>query len=134
MLEAPFQPGQTLIGPMFNEAVRVETVAPAGTGAWAVGVVGAQTERFRRVTLATADIASIRVLEEHRGLDGDGALLRLGVQAYSLGIAHEFDPYFGLSISRVDPLAPRVQGLWSLAPREPAPELSEWRADAADGP
>ena len=25
-------------------------------------------------------------------------------QAYMFGIAHEFDPYFGLSISRVDPL------------------------------
>ena len=29
--------------------------------------------------------------------DGDGALLRLGLQAYALGIAYEFDPYFGLS-------------------------------------
>ncbi len=120
MLEAPFQPGQTLIGPMFNEAVRVETVAPAGTGAWAVGVVGAQTERFRRVTLATADIASIRVLEEHRGLDGDGALLRLGVQAYSLGIAHEFDPYFGLSISRVDPLPHQLEAVYDYLLKLPS--------------
>ena len=29
----------------------------------------------------------------------------MGLQAYALGIAYEFDPYFGLSISRVDPLA-----------------------------
>ncbi len=29
----------------------------------------------------------------------DGRLLRLGLQAYALGIAYEFDPYFGLSIS-----------------------------------
>jgi hypothetical protein len=34
--------------------------------------------------------------------NGDGRLLRLGLQAYALGIAYEFDPYFGLSISRVD--------------------------------
>ena len=33
--------------------------------------------------------------------NGDGRLLRLGLQAYSLGIAWEFDPYFGLSISRL---------------------------------
>lgn len=120
MPEAPFQPGQTLIGPMFSEAVRVETVVPAGVGAWAVGVVGAQTERFRRVTLTTSDIASIRVLEERRGLDGDGALLRLGVQAYSLGIAHEFDPYFGLSISRVDPLPHQLEAVYDYLLKLPS--------------
>ncbi len=112
MPNAPFQPGQTLIGPLFSEPVRVETVGHAGADAWAVGVVGTQTERFRRVTLTTADVSSIRIVEDRRGLDGDGALLRLGVQAYSLGIAHEFDPYFGLSISRVDPLPHQLEAVY----------------------
>ena len=112
MPDVPIQSGQTLLSPLFNEPVRVETVAPAGTGAWAVGVVGTQTERFRRVTLTTADLASIRILEDRRGLDGDGALLRLGIQGYSLGIAHEFDPYFGLSISRVDPLPHQLEAVY----------------------
>jgi hypothetical protein len=39
-----------------------------------------------------------------RSFYGDPQLLKLAVQAYALGIAYEFDPYFGLSISRVDPL------------------------------
>lgn len=120
MPEAPFQPGQTLIGPLFNEPMRVETVSAAGAGAWAVGLVGAQTERFRRVTLATADVAAIRILEERRGMDGDGALLRLGVQAYSLGIAHEFDPYFGLSISRVDPLPHQLEAIYDYLLKLPS--------------
>jgi hypothetical protein len=29
--------GQTLTGPLFNEPVRVETVAPAGNTSWVVG-------------------------------------------------------------------------------------------------
>jgi SNF2 family DNA or RNA helicase len=43
---------------------------------------------------------------------GDGALLRLGLQAYSLGIAYEFDPYFSLSISRVDPLPHQLEAVY----------------------
>jgi superfamily II DNA or RNA helicase len=105
---------------MFSEAVRVETVSPAGPDAWAVGVVGSQSERFRRVTLSASDISSIRVIEERRGYDGDGALLRLGVQAYSLGIAHEFDPYFGLSISRVDPLPHQLEAVYDYLLKLPS--------------
>ncbi|MCL6547142.1 MAG: hypothetical protein K6T61_18165 [Bryobacteraceae bacterium] len=30
-------------------------------------------------------------------------MLRLGMRAYTLGIAYEFGPYFGLSIPRVAP-------------------------------
>ena len=66
--------------------------------------MGTQSEKFRAVTLTSRDIASLTILDTTATYDGDGKLLRLGLQAYSLGIAYEFDPYFGLSISRVDPL------------------------------
>src|SRR5947207_8377014 len=109
---APLSVGQTLIGPLFNEPMRVETVAPAGAGSWVVGLVGLQTERFRRVTLADADLAALTILGSASSFDGEGTLLRLGIQAYSLGIAYEFDPYFGLSISRVDPLPHQLEAVY----------------------
>ncbi len=34
------------------------------------------------------------------------------MEAYALGIAHEFDPYFGLSISRVDPLPHQLEAVY----------------------
>jgi superfamily II DNA or RNA helicase len=34
------------------------------------------------------------------------------LQAYALGIAYEFDPYFGLSISRVDPLPHQLEAVY----------------------
>jgi hypothetical protein len=46
------------------------------------------------------------------GYTGDANLLRLGIQAYALGIALEFDPYFGLSISRVDPLPHQLEAVY----------------------
>ena len=109
---APIRVGQTLMGPLFNEPMRVETVSPAGSTSWALGLVGAQSERFRRVTLSEADIASITILDADMAFNGDGNLLRLGIQAYSLGIAYEFDPYFGLSVSRVDPLPHQLEAVY----------------------
>jgi superfamily II DNA or RNA helicase len=108
----PLRVGQTLTGPLFNEPMRVETVAAVGDSSWAVGLVGTQTERFRRVTLTQADMDKITVLEATSTFDGDGNLLRLGLQAYSLGIAYEFDPYFGLSISRIDPLPHQLEAIY----------------------
>ncbi len=107
-----FRVGQTLTGPFFNEPMRVETVAPAGAGSWVVGLVGLQSERFRRVTLSDADLAALTILSSASSFDGEGNLLRLGLQAYSLGIAYEFDPYFGLSISRVDPLPHQLEAVY----------------------
>jgi len=109
---SPLQEGQILTGSLFSEPMRVETVRPGGPDTWIVGLVGAQTERFRNVTLSLADIKSLRIQEPTCSYKGDGQLLRLGLQAYALGIAYEFDPYFGLSISRVDPLPHQLEAIY----------------------
>jgi len=74
--------------------------------------VGIHSERFRKVTLTTNDLETLSILDSNFSYDGDGKLLRLGLQAYSLGIAWEFDPYFGLSISRVDPLPHQLEAIY----------------------
>lgn len=105
-------PGQILTGPLFNEPMRVETVQVNGPASWVVGLVGMDSERFRKVTLTTDDLESVTVVDTQHSFDGDGRLLRLGIQAYTLGIAYEFDPYFGLSISRVDPLPHQLEAVY----------------------
>jgi hypothetical protein len=106
--------GQILTGPQFSEPMRVETVRADGPGGWVLGVVGIKTERFRRVTLSEADLAQISIQSATVAFDGDPNLLRLGLQAYALGIAFEFDPYFGLSISRVDPLPHQLEAVSTI--------------------
>jgi superfamily II DNA or RNA helicase len=104
--------GQILTGPLFNEPMRVESVQKTGPMSCVVGLVGMQSERFRKVTLTEADLERLTLLDTHHTYDGDGRLLRLGLQAYALGIAYEFDPYFGLSISRVDPLPHQLEAVY----------------------
>ncbi len=106
--------GQIIVGPFFNEQMRIETVSCDGSGRWTLGLVGKDSERFRRVTLTENELASITIIQQGFTYDGDGELLRLGLQAYSLGIAYEFDPYFGLSISRVDPLPHQLEAVYDF--------------------
>jgi superfamily II DNA or RNA helicase len=92
--------------------MRVETVRLSGDGTWILGLVGIQSERFRKVTLTNRDIETLKILDIECSYDGDARLLRLGIQAYLLSIAYEFDPYFGLSISRVDPLPHQLEAVY----------------------
>jgi SNF2 family DNA or RNA helicase len=111
-MPSPLEPGHIVTGSMFSEPMRVETIRENGPDSWMVGLVGLQSERFRRVTLSRADIESLQILQATYTYQGDGNLLRLGLQAYTLGIAYEFDPYFGLSISRVDPLPHQLEAIY----------------------
>ena len=110
--EVPIREGQILTGPLFSEPMQVETVRSNGPNVWVAGLVGQQSEQFRRVTLTSDDISNLTIADSALSYDGDGRLLRIAIQAYSLGIAYEFDPYFGLSISRVDPLPHQLEAVY----------------------
>jgi len=105
--------GLILVGPLFDEPVRIETVRLGGTGTWILGLVGTRSERFRSVTLTEKDLQLLEIVDNLSDqFSGNGELVRLGLQAYVLGIAWEFDPYFGLSISRVDPLPHQLAAVY----------------------
>jgi superfamily II DNA or RNA helicase len=109
---APIREGCVLVGSHFSEPMRVVTVRQGGEGTWTVGLVGIRSEQFRDVTLTAGELEDLTIVDTTFTYDGDGALLRLGLQAYALGIAYEFDPYFGLSISRVDPLPHQLEAVY----------------------
>jgi len=92
--------------------MRVITVGQIGPGIWSVGLVGVKSAQYRSVTLTSSDIEALTIHDDSKSFRGDGRLLRLGLQAYALGIAYEFDPYFGLSISRVDPLPHQLEAVY----------------------
>ena len=48
--------GQILQSPLFNEPMRVETVKEHDNNTWVLGLVGKNTEQFRKVTLTKKDL------------------------------------------------------------------------------
>jgi superfamily II DNA or RNA helicase len=110
--DLPLAEGQIVSGTLFSEPMRVESIRSNGPDSWVVGLSGVRTEKFRKATLTGKDIESLQVSHLIPTYAGDGNLLKIGIQAYSLGIAYEFDPYFGLSISRVDPLPHQLEAVY----------------------
>ena len=92
--------------------MQVETVCSNGPGTWTVGLVGQRSERFHRVTLTADQLSNLSSTDSMLSYKGDGRLMRIALQAYLLGIAWEFDPYFGLSISHVDPLPHQLEAVY----------------------
>src|SRR5437899_3474465 len=93
MPDLPIQEGQILTGSLFSEPMRVETARANSPASWVVGLVGTQSERFRKVTLTADELKQLTIVDGQHFFDGDGRLLRLGLQAYaldgSLGAARE---------------------------------------------
>jgi len=56
--------GQIVKSLLFNEPMRVETVRTYTSGTLTVGMVGTQTERFRRVILTSEEAAGLTILNE----------------------------------------------------------------------
>ncbi|MGH7466983.1 MAG: helicase-related protein [Longimicrobiales bacterium] len=94
--------------------MRVETVQAIAPGLWTVGLVGTRSERYRKVTLSTQDLNQFQLLHGRATYQGDGALLRLAIQAYQLGIAWEYDPFYAVSVSRIDPLPHQLAAVYDF--------------------
>lgn len=106
------QQGQVLDGDLFSEPMRILTVEVESPGRWTVGLVGVHSSQFRSVSLTEVDMNKLRVLPAAASFRGDSLRLRLGLQAYALGVAYEFDPYLALSVSRVDPLPHQLEAVY----------------------
>ena len=99
-------------GELFNEPMRIESVRQDERDIWILGLVGIRSERFRNVRLTNEQVVLLSIRSTIPTFCGDASLLRLGLQAYSLGVAFEYDPFFGLSISRVDPLPHQLEAVY----------------------
>src|SRR5438876_11578006 len=97
------RPGSIVRGPTFSEPVEVLAVVSLGEGLKVIGR-GLNTGLTHDPVLTPVQLARLTISAESEPFDGDARLFRLGVEAYRLGLAFEYDPFFSLSISRVGPL------------------------------
>jgi superfamily II DNA or RNA helicase len=62
--------------------------------------------------LSPTQLAQLVVSPDQLAFDGDARLFRLGIEAQRLGLAYEYDPFFSLSIARVDPLPHQLEAVY----------------------
>ncbi len=104
-------PGARVEGPLLPEPVEVLTVIPMGASVKLVAV-GLRTKTVHQPVLDAEQVAQLVVTPKDEPFDGDAAKFRLGIEAHRLGLAYEYDPYFSLSIARVDPLPHQLEAVY----------------------
>jgi len=108
---AELKPGAVVRGPVFPEPVEILVVQPLGSDIKITGAGKSSGQVHQRV-LTEAQLAHLTASPETEPFDGDAARFRLGVEAKRLALAHEYDPYFTLSIARVDPLPHQLEAVY----------------------
>ena len=121
-------PNAVIQGPVLEEPVRVAVVQTVGDRVKVIGQ-GLRTGRFLERLLTAEDLAELRIAPAEGTFDGDAANFRLGIEAQRLALAYEYDPYFSLSISRVDPLPHQVEAVYEYM--LPLPRIRFLLADDA---
>lgn len=96
---------------MFPEPVQVIIVVPMGASVKLIGK-GVRSSTACEPILSPEQLGQILASLAKEPYDGDAGKFRLGVEGMRLGLAYEYDPYFSLSIARVDPLPHQLEAVY----------------------
>jgi len=105
------RPGVIISGPRLPEPIQVIAVLPLG-GSYKVDGRGLHSNTFHQRVLHHDQIAGLTAMPVDEPFDGDPKHFKLGIEAARLGLAYEYDPYFSLSIARVDPLPHQLEAVY----------------------
>ncbi|MCX6632991.1 MAG: SNF2-related protein, partial [Candidatus Solibacter sp.] len=112
------KPNKVLRGPLFAEPVEVIMTVPMGGAVKLIGR-GVQTGKVVDIILTEEKLRLLETTPDNEPFDGDSKMFRLGIEAMRLALAFEYDPYFSLSIARVDPLPHQLEAVYDYFLRLP---------------
>ena len=105
------KPNVVVRGPVLPEPVKIIVIVPLGDSVKLIGK-GLHSGKVFEPVLSAEQIAQLEVTPEREPFDGDPRHFRLGIEAMRLALAYEYDPYFSLSIARVDPLPHQLEAVY----------------------
>lgn len=104
------KPNIIIRGPIFSEPVKIITTIPMGDSVKFIGK-GMNTGKVHGPILNSEQLDKLEASPEKEPFNGDAQKFRLGIEAMRLGLAYEYDPYFSLSIARIDPLPHQLEAV-----------------------
>ena len=105
------KPNIIVSGSIFPESVQILSVIPMGESVKVVGK-GLDTNQVHDPILNKDQLEQLSFTPEKEPFDGDPVRFKLGIEGMRLGLAYEYDPYFSLSIARVDPLPHQLEAVY----------------------
>lgn len=127
-IENTLRIGVIIEGEVFPEPIRVVLIQPIGE-ALKIGGQGLRSGGYVERVLSPEQLKTLHTVPAEASFDGDAQRFRLGVEAARLGLAYEYDPYFSLSIARVDPLPHQLEAVYDYI--LPLPRIRFLLADDA---
>jgi superfamily II DNA or RNA helicase len=112
------KPNKILRGPLFAEPVEVIVTVPMA-GAVKLFGRGVLSGKVVNLILTEEKLKLLETTPDTEAFDGDSKMFRLGIEAMRLALAFEYDPYFSLSIARVDPLPHQLEAVYDYFLRLP---------------
>jgi len=103
--------GSVVTGPTLPEPIEVLATVPMGESLKVIGR-GRNTGMTHDPVLTPTQLAQLTASADREPFDGDARMFRLGIEAQRLGLAYEYDPFFSLSIARVDPLPHQLEAVY----------------------
>jgi superfamily II DNA or RNA helicase len=110
-LNSPLSPNTIVRGPVFPEPVQIIVATTRASGMQIVGRGLNSNQVYDRI-LTNEQLGMLETSPATEPFDGSPRKFRLGVEALRLGLAYEYDPYFSLSIARVDPLPHQLEAVY----------------------
>jgi len=104
-------PKAVVRGPFLPEPVEVILTLPIGDSLKLVGR-GLKTGMSYDPILSPGQLAELQISPEREPLDGDPDRFKLGVEAARLALVYEYDPFFSLSVARIDPLPHQLEAVY----------------------
>ena len=111
MKKEDIKPNIIVRGPIFPESVQIIIGIPMGDSIKLIGK-GLSTGQVHEPILNAEQLDKLEASPEKEPFDGEASRFRLGIEALRIGLAYEYDPYFSLSISRVDPLPHQLEAVY----------------------
>jgi superfamily II DNA or RNA helicase len=105
------KPNAIVRSSFFPEPIQVITSIRMGESIKLIGQ-GLNTGRTYRPILTLDQLAMLEISPDKVPFDGNARNFRLGVEALRLALAYEYDPYFALSIARIDPLPHQLEAVY----------------------
>lgn len=105
------QPHVIIRGSIFPEDIQVIMAMPLADSVRIFGK-GLKTNQAYDNILSLVQLNELDITPDVEPFDGDAKRFRLGIEAMRLGLAYEYDPYFSLSIARVDPLPHQLEAVY----------------------
>ena len=105
------KPNVIVRGPVLPEPVQVITATVVGDSVKLIGK-GLNTGQLYDPILDQKQLEKLIASPESAPFDGDPINFRIGIEALRLGLAYEYDPYFSLSIARIDPLPHQLEAVY----------------------